>query len=382
METLSKILIAVTVVLAIALIVLTVLILTKQINWANSGTYISGFRYEPSQKIFTTRRDALQRMGGYSDVYDLLSVSLYMPIDVEPIIFDYNGQKWKIELWKGQYFMATGCEIGIYLQSKIAPGRYYCAPDDDMLHMSYELHRNGELLFKRDDKHWWLTGFRPGIFTESKNLAMENIVIECKDKQMAQAFYNALVKQFKNNASEYKYKLSGNKVMFRWQIATPELQPRNKSVALGEVWKDALVYDQNMTEKINAIMKDDYSANNINNVLTQLFSFMNTDDNSDAVINYMEGNDKGDLSARITTWDTKNNTNIMSLVLVVLEYLQQRWDQFGGQTFKAFMKFVCGNNPVGAYFKSKSPILSEVCDFWNKSSPSPSPNPKPTPTPK
>ena len=37
-----------------------------------------------------------------------------MIIDCEPVRFYYGGKKWLIELWKGQYGMTTGCEIGVY----------------------------------------------------------------------------------------------------------------------------------------------------------------------------------------------------------------------------------------------------------------------------
>lgn len=61
----------------------------KVLNWADSVIYLAGFVFDPTQNIYTTRQDALQRLGGYSATYDNLSTRLYMVIDVEPIKFRY-----------------------------------------------------------------------------------------------------------------------------------------------------------------------------------------------------------------------------------------------------------------------------------------------------
>ena len=37
-----------------------------------------------------------------------------MIMDCEPVEFSYGGKRWLIELWKGQYGITTGGEIGIY----------------------------------------------------------------------------------------------------------------------------------------------------------------------------------------------------------------------------------------------------------------------------
>jgi hypothetical protein len=93
-----------------------------------------------------------------------------MVIDCEPIIFNYNNKTYMIELWKGQYDLSTGAEIGIYekigddpiMNSPICA----CASEDNMLQMSYTLKKNGNEVFSVNsdkanttevEKHWWLT---------------------------------------------------------------------------------------------------------------------------------------------------------------------------------------------------------------------------------
>jgi hypothetical protein len=58
--------------------------------------------------------DALQRNFGYAYGYDFAALGMSFILDCEPIFFDYDGKHWMIELWKGQYGLESGCEIGVY----------------------------------------------------------------------------------------------------------------------------------------------------------------------------------------------------------------------------------------------------------------------------
>jgi hypothetical protein len=42
-----------------------------------------------------------------------------------------------------------------------------------MLYMSYVLKKNGAPLYRRNGVHWWLTGFKPGEFSEPTELVMD-----------------------------------------------------------------------------------------------------------------------------------------------------------------------------------------------------------------
>ena len=67
------------------------------LNWVNSVVYLAGFEYDKKQGIYTTRIDAMQRIGGYNTFYDDLSTLLFMVIDVEPIKFKMGGKDFMIE---------------------------------------------------------------------------------------------------------------------------------------------------------------------------------------------------------------------------------------------------------------------------------------------
>jgi hypothetical protein len=179
------------------------------------AVYAAGFDYEPDQDIIYSRMEPLQRKFGYAYGYDAAALGMSADIDCEPIFFDYDGKHWMIELWKGQYGLETGCEVGVYtrginstsaaytlLDATVGrrPGDsvpshnlyYDCASDEDMLELSATLNRNGKALFKRGpEKHWWLTGFKWGVFSEPKELSVD-VAITLKDEPMCQAFQAAI----------------------------------------------------------------------------------------------------------------------------------------------------------------------------------------------
>lgn len=156
--------------------------------------YAAGFNYDPAQDILYSRQDALQRNVGYGYLYDDAALSVDMVIDCEPIFFTARGKAWMVELWKGQYILETGCEVGVYTRSSPPPvyyavldrvvgtrpydpahGCYYqCADDPDMLTIGFTLYRDGQPLFHRGpEKHWWLTGFKWGVFSTPEQLTMD-----------------------------------------------------------------------------------------------------------------------------------------------------------------------------------------------------------------
>jgi hypothetical protein len=180
-----------------------------------------GFAYEPYQDIFYSLMNPWQRELGYCRLYDEASAALSMIIDSEPIRFEYNGRKWLIEFWKGQYGMNTGGEVGIYYTTGPdlrIPGLfdgtfYFCVKDEDCINMSFAFRKNGNLLFTRSGYHWWLTGFKLGEFSKPSELSMD-ITMDLYDKQMANAFIEALKKA---GYDEDEYAVQGRRVMVRFK---------------------------------------------------------------------------------------------------------------------------------------------------------------------
>jgi hypothetical protein len=179
------------------------------------AVFAAGFKYDPQQDIIFSRMDALQRQFGYAYGYDDSIFLINAVIDCEPIFFVFAGKTWMIELWKGQYGLMTGCEIGVYNRPLNDPpewalldrflGRrehdptpshnkfFACANDNELLEMSFTLKRRGQKLFSRGpEKHWWLTGFKWGVLSNPDDLSME-VEIRFPSYEMIGPFKDALV---------------------------------------------------------------------------------------------------------------------------------------------------------------------------------------------
>ena len=166
------------------------------------AVYAAGFNYDPVQDILYSRHNAWQRQAGFCWAYDVASAPLHMIIDCETFYFWYDRKPWLIELWKGQYGLETGAEIGVYCEEtggahpQADPkSRFYrkCVP----LNMRFTLYRNGEKFMHRDktdgeSAHWWLTGFRWGEFTKKSTQLEMKLEIECLTPEMANAFNQAV----------------------------------------------------------------------------------------------------------------------------------------------------------------------------------------------
>lgn len=158
-----------------------------------------GFCYVPEQDVMTSTIDAWQREFGYSAVFDKNADRFHMIFDCEPIYFNYAGRTWLIEFWKGQYGMNTGGEIGIYYADSILDDAklnrtfFQSVPDKEMLPVSMELYKNGEKLFCVRKRHWWLTGFCVGKYSEPEDLTMKAAIL-FPNQEMQQRFLEGLRK--------------------------------------------------------------------------------------------------------------------------------------------------------------------------------------------
>lgn len=165
----------------------------------NSELEPFGFAYNLNNDLFYSLMYCWQRNMGYCRFYDEAAATLSMIIDCEPIRFEYNGKKWLIEFWKGQYGMTTGAEIGVYAAKDTKQDfpdlfdneLYDSVSDDERLVMAYSLKKDNKLLFKREGLHWWLTGFKLAEYTNPRSLTME-IRITFPKTDMKDAFVDGL----------------------------------------------------------------------------------------------------------------------------------------------------------------------------------------------
>jgi len=229
---------------------------------------IAGYSYDSIQDIFFSVMNPWQRSIGYCRLFDEAAAPLGMIIDCEPIKFEYNGKRWMIGFWKGQYDLVTGGEIGVYtgaLDLKMPgffTGTFYnCASDADLLQMSFILRKNGNILFTREGKHWWLTGFKLGEFSEPSELTMD-INITLKNELMRDAFIAGLRK---TGYSDNEFMINGNSVSFIF--ATPHsTQPITRTTSTDRIiqkknellcakYREITKGFDNLQDKVSAIEK-------------------------------------------------------------------------------------------------------------------------------
>lgn len=181
-----------------------------------------GYTYSSRQNIFVSRLDAPQKSFGYTTLYDLFAPYFNMVFDYETIYFNYKQRTWLIEMWKGQYGINAGCELGIYYADRIlAPNEYdftlfHAVDSNDMLDISLKLnqcttkkcsqYRN---LGHMHNKHWWLTIFNMGTFAKPKELFV-NTAITFKDYSMLRSF----IESFKETMPDTSYKTGGTTAYF------------------------------------------------------------------------------------------------------------------------------------------------------------------------
>ncbi|MEY8390086.1 DUF4474 domain-containing protein [Lachnospiraceae bacterium 45-W7] len=152
-----------------------------------------GFAYHLRKDIFYSLEDAWQRDFGYGRLYDEMAPVMNMVIHSEPIYFEYGNRRWMIEFWKGQYGIATGAEVGIYVEKERGgeedPAKvfYQCVPPEEELPVSMILYKNGKRIFQREKRHWWLTGFFLGEFSWPSELMLE-VSLTFSDLEMLEAF--------------------------------------------------------------------------------------------------------------------------------------------------------------------------------------------------
>lgn len=177
---------------------------------------------------------------GFAMVYDFIAPYFGYAYDSVRVFFTYDEQDFMVQLWKGQYIIMRGGEIGVYHRDADGlskdPYTLYNAADEKywpVMDMSiYEQKKEGdapedyELLFKRPvDNYWWCTGFVLGVprnTNPSDELRMES-ALTFNDSEMAAAFAKGLDEVgFKavGSAEDVKldeYHVEGSTVTLSWQ---------------------------------------------------------------------------------------------------------------------------------------------------------------------
>ena len=172
-----------------------------------------GYVYDSKQDIISTLNDAWQRVAGYTALFDRAALNWGMVFDALPIYFDYHGRTWLIELWKGQYGINTGAEVGIYCTARILEeyelktAHFDAVKDFERMPVTFTLTRDTESIATVSRPAWWLTAFNVGMFSSPSQLAMD-CILQFPDSEMQTCFIAAL----RQTAPDISYRCIGLQV--------------------------------------------------------------------------------------------------------------------------------------------------------------------------
>lgn len=179
---------------------------------------LAGFDYDPVQDVYFTQLDSWQRYFGFNSVYDTAAPMVGMIYSTAKIYFTYDNKDWMMEIWKGQYGITAGAEIGFYNKPTDRVMKHFdCVTDEEMLTMSFDFYNMKELVFTRGpEKHWWLTGFK--FLHSGVPLFIDlDMTIEFPNRKMANAFEAGLKKEVKNQLLDpMTYTRKDNTFNIKW----------------------------------------------------------------------------------------------------------------------------------------------------------------------
>ncbi len=187
-------------------------------NAEGTGMFGTGYNFNIEEMVVYTTVDCWMRNFGFCLFYDIMANS--MPISYSYVTrrfkFEYDGLEWMIQIWKGNYFISNGGEVGIYSRDpEKAFGSFYnCATPEQELDMSMQvLIGNKQLVNRPLQRHWWISGFHLGTMRYLPSALTLKSTIVMPDEEMLEAFTAAIDKNVMNDV---EYTVDGLKVSLVW----------------------------------------------------------------------------------------------------------------------------------------------------------------------
>ena len=162
----------------------------------NNGMIGLGFDVSVYDLIVYSTVNCWQRSLGFDLLYDVMAdfTPLYN-LETRRFKFDYAGKEWMIQIWKGNYALASnGVEIGVYNRPAKSLGAHYeAAGDDEMMPMSAKLYHGDELLLEKSvESHWWLSAFKINKVIYLPETLTMVFTLTLSNEEMLQAFTASL----------------------------------------------------------------------------------------------------------------------------------------------------------------------------------------------
>ncbi len=186
-------------------------------NVDDNGMFGIGFNMNLSEMLVYATVNCWMRNFGFCYLYDVLASSMpyFFNYNTRRFKFDYNGLEYMIQIWKGNYTVSNGGEVGVYCRDKAKFGSYYdCVNDEQMLEMSMQiLHGDKVLVNKPLQRHWWVNGFHLGTRLYLPESLTMKFSIVMADEEMLKAFCEAVDNHYRHDVT---YTVDGLTVNAIW----------------------------------------------------------------------------------------------------------------------------------------------------------------------
>lgn len=186
-------------------------------NSDGSGLAGTGFNFNLHESLVYATIDSWMRKFGFCVFYDIAanSMPLLWHYITRRFTFEYDGLEWMIQIWKGNYLITNGAEVGVYNREPGSFGTFYnCATDDQLMEMSLQVYHGDDLLVNQDPQmHWWINGFRMGRRRYIPDSLTMKFSIVMPNEEMLKAFCDSIDNHYLHDVS---YTVDGLKISAVW----------------------------------------------------------------------------------------------------------------------------------------------------------------------
>lgn len=186
-------------------------------NSNDSGLVSTGFNFNLSEMMVYATISCWMRDFGFCLFYDVAanSMPLLWNYNTRRFKFDYDGLEWMIQIWKGNYLITNGGEVGVYNRTPDKFGTYYdTATDDQLMEMSLQIYHGDDLLVNQEPQmHWWINGFNMSDTMYIPASLTMKFSILMPDEDMLNAFREAIDNHYMKDVT---YTVDGLKINVVW----------------------------------------------------------------------------------------------------------------------------------------------------------------------
>lgn len=186
-------------------------------NSDDTGMGGLGFNFNIAELTMYATVDCWMRSFGFCFFYDVIAGSMpwFFNYNTRRFKFDYDGKEWMIQIWKGNYIITNGAEVGLYNREASKWGTFYnCVTDEEMLDMSMQVCAGDKVLVNKPlQKHWWINGFNlSGRMYFPSTLTLKFSIV-MPDEAMLDAFCESIDNHHRSDVS---YTVDGLTVNVVW----------------------------------------------------------------------------------------------------------------------------------------------------------------------